>query len=185
MPLAITSGAVRALAGVAKPYRARQFTAARAHEGSSRSALHDPRHGRPRRAARDTSARRDRSTSLIRRLVAFVVVVIAASLVVGAPQPKPVAAVVGRPNVVIVISDDQRWDKITPQYMPNVFAWSQQATSMAFTNSFVSNPMCCPSRTTILTGRYSHTTGVWTNSGAHGGFGAFDDKHTLATDFQD
>jgi len=26
---------------------------------------------------------------------------------------------------------------------------------------------------------------VWTHSGAHGGFGAFDDKHTLATDSQD
>ena len=97
---------------------------------------------------------------------------------------RPVAAA-SRPNVLLVISDDQRWDKITPKYMPNVYAWSQLATSTAFTNSFVSNPLCCPSRTTILTGRYSHTTGVWTNSGPYGGFGAFNDKHTLATDFQD
>jgi arylsulfatase A-like enzyme len=88
--------------------------------------------------------------------------------------------------VLLVIADDQRFDKITPQYMPNVSAWSQASGSMAFTNSFIPNPLCCPSRTTILTGRYSHSTGVWTNEdGPYGGFSAFNDAHTLATDFQD
>jgi len=88
-------------------------------------------------------------------------------------------------NVVIVVSDDQRWDKITPEYTPNIWKLAQSNNSIDFQNAFVSNPMCCPSRTTILSGEYSHTTGVWTNTnGPYGGFAAFDDDHTLAVDFQ-
>ena len=50
-----------------------------------------------------------------------------------------------------------------------------------FTNSFVANPWCCPSRATLLTGQYSHTNGVYRNSGSYGGVGAFRDDTTLAT----
>ncbi len=99
-----------------------------------------------------------------------------------------------RPNVVIIVSDDQRWDKVTPTYTPRI--WNRlidtpadsvhpAATSVAFTNAFVPNPLCCPSRTSILTGLYSHSTGVWGNRGPYGGFAAFDDKHTIAVDFND
>src|SRR4051812_29872523 len=49
---------------------------------------------------------------------------------------------------------------------------------------FVPNSVCCPSRTSVLTGNYSHTTGVWDNVGQYGGFAAFHDKHTIAVDFQ-
>lgn len=89
------------------------------------------------------------------------------------------------PNVVLIIADDLRRDKVTAAYLPNVWALSQRTDSRTFTNAFVSNPLCCPSRTTILTGRYSHSTGVWSNRGPHGGFRAFrDDADTLAVDFQ-
>jgi N-acetylglucosamine-6-sulfatase len=106
------------------------------------------------------------------------------------PTQQAVAAT-RRPNVVIVISDDQRWDKITHRYMPRVYqlatnpsAIRPSARSVFFQNAFVSNPLCCPSRATILSGRYSHTTGVWDNGGAHGGFSVFDDRHTMAVDFR-
>ena len=48
-----------------------------------------------------------------------------------------------------------------------------------FTQAIISNPLCCPSRATIFTGNYSHTTGVYTNSdragdhAAYGGYAAF------------
>jgi N-acetylglucosamine-6-sulfatase len=89
-----------------------------------------------------------------------------------------------RLNVVLIITDDQRWDKITPRYTPRVYdRFVRHGT--AFTNAFVPNPLCCPSRTSILTGNHSHTTGVWANEGLHGGFRAFghQDRHTIAVDF--
>ena len=35
--------------------------------------------------------------------------------------------------------------------------------------------LCRPSRSSILPGKYSHTTGVHDNGGSNGGFGVFDD----------
>jgi arylsulfatase A-like enzyme len=90
----------------------------------------------------------------------------------------------GPPNLVLILTDDQRFDTLWA--MPTV----QRELidhGVRFTNAFVSNPVCCPSRSTILTGQYSHTTGVYTNdpNQPHGGFPAFDDRSTLATWLQD
>ncbi|MFZ2725222.1 MAG: sulfatase-like hydrolase/transferase [Methylococcaceae bacterium] len=92
-------------------------------------------------------------------------------------------ATTDKTNVVILLSDDQRWDVITAKYMPNVYK-NVVETGIAFNNSFVPNPLCCPSRTSILTGNHSHTTSVWSNdSPPYGGFFSFDDKDTIAIDF--
>ena len=80
--------------------------------------------------------------------------------------------------MVLVVTDDQRWD--TLDYMPTVSA-ELVRKGLMFTNAFVVNPLCCPSRASILTGTYSHANGVWSNSGSHGGIGAFDHRATLAT----
>jgi N-acetylglucosamine-6-sulfatase len=45
-----------------------------------------------------------------------------------------------------------------------------------FQNAFLNVPLCCPSRATILTGLYSHHTGVTTNDGS-----VFKDNSTIAT----
>ena len=47
----------------------------------------------------------------------------------------------------------------------------------------MSNPDCCPSRATILTGAYSHTTDIYRNDTPHGAFKTFrkDDSSTIAT----
>lgn len=83
-----------------------------------------------------------------------------------------------RPNIVMFITDDQRWDMI--DRMPILKA-ELQDEGTTFTNGFVVNSLCCPSRTTMLTGRYSHSTGVYTNGGKKGGFARFADPSTLAT----
>ncbi|MGZ4114793.1 MAG: sulfatase family protein [Actinomycetota bacterium] len=98
----------------------------------------------------------------------------------------PAAAVEHRPkpNIVLIVTDDQRWDTLSPECTPNI--WNRLVVpGVSFQDAFVPNALCCPSRTSILTGRYSHSTGVWTNISPHGGFTAFrDDGDTLATDLQ-
>ena len=88
------------------------------------------------------------------------------------------AAASGQPNIVLVLTDDQRWD--TVGVMPNVRR-ELAARGVTFSNAFAVNPLCCPSRASFLTGDYSHTTGVYNNVGPHGGVTWFDDSSTLAT----
>lgn len=83
-----------------------------------------------------------------------------------------------RPNIVVILSDDQRWDTLWG--MPTVEE-ALASNGVTFANSFVVNPLCCPSRASILTGRHSHSTGVYLNRPPHGGFASFDDRHTIAT----
>jgi N-acetylglucosamine-6-sulfatase len=87
-----------------------------------------------------------------------------------------------RPNIVMIVTDDQRWD--TLRYMPQT-GHDLRAPGMKFNNAFVSNSLCCPSRATILTGNYSHATGVYTNTPPNGGWEAFHDggaeSSTVAT----
>jgi N-acetylglucosamine-6-sulfatase len=95
-----------------------------------------------------------------------------------APAASPAAgAAAGRPNIVFVLADDQPWNSLWAQ--PNVQRLLV-AHGVKFTNAFVNNSLCCPSRASILTGLTSGHTGVWANSPA-GGFGSFDDSSTIAT----
>jgi arylsulfatase A-like enzyme len=82
------------------------------------------------------------------------------------------------PSVLVLLTDDQRWDSLWS--MPTVRG-RLAAHGVTFSNAYVTNPSCCPSRTSLLTGRTSPSTGVWSNSGDLGGFQAFDDDSTLAT----
>ena len=82
------------------------------------------------------------------------------------------------PNIVLILSDDQRWDTLWG--MPTVEE-ALASNGVTFANSFVVNPLCCPSRASLLTGRYSHSTGVYLNRAPHGGFASFKDRQTVAT----
>jgi N-acetylglucosamine-6-sulfatase len=73
-------------------------------------------------------------------------------------------------NIVLILSDDQRYDSL--QYMPNVES-DLVSHGVTFTNAFDNNPLCCPSRTSIMTGQTSGHNGVWFNGGSSGGFSAF------------
>jgi N-acetylglucosamine-6-sulfatase len=86
-----------------------------------------------------------------------------------------------KPNIVLVLTDDQRWDTLWS--MPGVLE-TIASNGVTFTNSFVVNPQCCPSRASLLTGRYSHGTGVYRNTPPNGGFESFRDRTTIATALQ-
>jgi N-acetylglucosamine-6-sulfatase len=87
-----------------------------------------------------------------------------------------------QPNIVFIMSDDQ--DIATMQYMPRVQALLADQ-GVTFANSFVSEPQCCPSNVTALTGQYAHNHGVLNNLYPTGGFEKFvengGDQSTLAT----
>ncbi|MGE5227708.1 MAG: sulfatase [Planctomycetaceae bacterium] len=116
--------------------------------------------------------------SPVRRALGVLVAAFLAASFAPSAASRHVAHAASKPNVVVILTDDQRWDEL--DRMP-VLQRELIDRGTVFTRSFVANPLCCPSRSTILTGRYSHSTGVYTNGGAHGGFPAFDDASTLAT----
>jgi arylsulfatase A-like enzyme len=83
-----------------------------------------------------------------------------------------------RPNIVFVLTDDLSWNLV--QYMPHVL--EMQKSGVTFNNYFVTDSLCCPSRSSIFTGRYPHNTGIFRNTGEDGGYLAFHDRgHEQAT----
>jgi len=97
------------------------------------------------------------------------------------PTPTPTPPPPTRPSIVLILTDDQRFDSL----------WAMQQTrrfvvgpGVKFQNGFVTDPLCCPSRASILTGAYPHTTGIYQNSPPDGGFADFNDTTTIATQLQ-
>ena len=112
------------------------------------------------------------SRRLIQCLLACVVVTAAAAWGPAASAAEPEE----RPSILLVLTDDQRWD--TLGVMPTVQR-ELVGRGVTFTEAVAVNPLCCPSRATILTGQYSHTTGVYSNLPPYGGSQWFDDDSTI------
>lgn len=111
------------------------------------------------------------------------VVVLAVVLgVVLTRAPSPGAGPRTKPNILFVLTDDMAYSDLAA--MPHVRALITDHGT-AFSHAFVSVSLCCPSRSTILRGQYSHNTGVETNGGANGGFETAHDRgleaSTIAT----
>lgn len=95
--------------------------------------------------------------------------IVGAALVAGfTPAPRSTAAEAPqRPNIVVVMSDDQTVESM--RVMANVNALlGEQGTT--FDNNYVSFPLCCPSRTTFITGQYGHNHTVMGNAPPQGGY---------------
>ena len=81
-----------------------------------------------------------------------------------------------RPNIVLVMSDDQAAE--TQRFMPRTNELLGRG-GVTFTNNFVSYPLCCPSRATWLTGQYAHNHGVRGNQPPAGGYSKLNKSTTL------
>ncbi len=116
-------------------------------------------------------------------LVAIVVALVGGFANANAPAAKRQTAET-RPNIIFVLTDDLAWNLV--EYMPHVRQMQQQGAT--FTNYFVTDSLCCPSRASIFTGKYPHNTGIFTNGGSDGGFQLFHDsgqeQSTFATQLQ-
>jgi arylsulfatase A-like enzyme len=77
------------------------------------------------------------------------------------------ASAATRPNIVVILLDDARWDDIHCGGQPfvdtpNIDRIAREGAE--FQNAFVTTPLCSPSRASFLTGLYSHTHGVTDNT---------------------
>lgn len=88
----------------------------------------------------------------------------------------PNAAAADRPNVVVVMTDDQTVADL--QAMPRTRA-AIAAQGVTFDRSYVSYPVCCPSRATYLSGQYAHNHGVLGLYPPTGGYGRFGHANVL------
>lgn len=81
------------------------------------------------------------------------------------------------PNVVVIMTDDQTVEQMRVMDRTNELLGDQGTTFSNFVTSF---PLCCPSRTTFLTGQYAFNHGVTDNIGPNGGYYSLDNRNTLA-----
>jgi N-acetylglucosamine-6-sulfatase len=82
----------------------------------------------------------------------------------------------GRPNVVVVMTDDQTLESMR---VMSAVRSTIAAEGTTFERAFVSNALCCPSRTTFFTGQYTHNHGVLGNRPPDGGYGRLDTSEWL------
>ena len=114
------------------------------------------------------------------------IVAVALSLVTGASSSPTgaaaaradVAAAAAKPNIFFYNLDDLR-DALPAgldplQFMPKTRSW--MAAGTRFTNHFVVEPSCCPSRSSLMTGRFPHNNGVR----LQGQGPNFDSAHSMA-----
>jgi arylsulfatase A-like enzyme len=89
----------------------------------------------------------------------------------GDDRPSEAEAVNLRPNVLVILTDDQRADgTVVDGVMPHTLDWFRRGTPSGapggteFADAFATTPVCCPSRASIFTGQYVHNHGVNENT---------------------
>src|SRR5688500_3760553 len=71
-----------------------------------------------------------------------------------------------RPNVLLVMADQLRWDAIGAQGNPHVHTPHLDRIAREgarFERCYTSSPICMPARASVLTGRWPHAHGLWDN----------------------
>src|SRR3712207_987571 len=95
-----------------------------------------------------------------------------------------VVAQAGRPNLLLILTDDQQFWTFSERFMPKTM--NLLAARGLRLRGYVNDPLCTPSRADILTGQYTHNHGLTSNSGPNSGADTFRarglDRDTIATD---
>jgi len=100
-------------------------------------------------------------------------------ILAAGPEDPPDAQ--GRPNVIVIMTDDQETTSMPFMPRTNELLGGKGVT---FPNAFVSFPLCCPSRATFLTGQYAHNHGVFFNEPPYA-YDSFRGREILPTVLRD
>src|SRR5437016_3247477 len=82
--------------------------------------------------------------------------------VAGAAAPARASGSEGRPNILLIMTDDQGYGDLgihgNPKIRtPNLDRLARESVRL---KSFYVSPVCSPTRASLLTGRYNYRTGV-------------------------
>ena len=69
-----------------------------------------------------------------------------------------------KPNIILILADDLDIALGSPNFMKKTQRLLKQGGT-EFVNTFVTSSICCPSRSSILTGKYSHNHNINSNTG--------------------
>jgi N-acetylglucosamine-6-sulfatase len=106
----------------------------------------------------------------------------AAAFAERAIAPETPEARSGRPNVVVLMTDDQTVADLKVMHRTRRLLGGG---GVRFARSYVSYPVCCPSRATYLSGQYAHNHGVMGLYPPTGGYGRFDRWNSLPVWLED
>jgi arylsulfatase A-like enzyme len=93
------------------------------------------------------------------RRAALAGLVLFVAALAAVPGPAQAQNAPPRPNILVIVTDDQ--PKGTLEAMPATRRLFIRE-GRVYPNAYVTTPLCCPSRASILTGRYAHNHGVLT-----------------------
>jgi arylsulfatase len=89
-------------------------------------------------------------------------VAVATGKAVGRPVTPRVS---DRPNILLFMTDQQRWDAMScvSDWLATPHIDRIASSGMRFSDAYTNSPVCVPARVSLATGRYPHNHGVWTN----------------------
>ncbi len=111
------------------------------------------------------------NTRTFNRLVSSAVILLLTAAGAGPrclAAPPATATAPARPNVVVILTDDQRWDCVGCADRPYLGIRTPHIDRLAaegarFRNAFVTTSLCSPSRASMLSGLYAHSHKVVNN----------------------
>ena len=102
-----------------------------------------------------------------REVLAATLALLALSAALASSATSEIQQTQTRPNIVVLMTDDQTVESMRVMTNVNTLLAARGTT---FTNNFASFPLCCPSRSTYITGQYGHNHTIMGNAPPAGGY---------------